>query len=213
MDFAAQGAVEIEGVAIQPRDDEQEVPVGHRSADHIGDEGAFDQRAALVAWGAEAALPAGEGGEGFVTAAGAVQAGEATVEIAAIEEGAGGPSADRGASARRAKRGAGGDGSGRKPSGERITPGAAPPRPSARYAEKFRGKVLLICANVACPNRHHFCNDPICTVSPRGVPIPKEGAILNQSILLGAAAQLGAPLPSRAGKQKGRSETGPGRAG
>ncbi len=65
---------------------EHEVPVGHRGADRVGDESAFDKGAALVARGAETALLAGEGEEEFMAAVGAVEAGEAGVEVATIEE-------------------------------------------------------------------------------------------------------------------------------
>jgi len=61
--------------------------VGHRGADLIGDEGALDEGAALVARGAEAALLAGKRAEEFVAAIGAEEAGEARVEVAAVEEG------------------------------------------------------------------------------------------------------------------------------
>ena len=77
IEFVQQGAVELEGVTDQPRDGEHEVPVGHRGADLVGDDGAFDERAALVAGGTEAALFAGEGEEKLMAAVRAVQAGEA----------------------------------------------------------------------------------------------------------------------------------------
>ena len=86
VEFAEPGAVELEGVADQPGKGEHEVPVGHRGADLVGDEGALDEGAALVAGGAEAALLAGEGEEELVTAVRAVQAREAGVEVAAAEE-------------------------------------------------------------------------------------------------------------------------------
>ena len=63
------------------------MPVGHWGADLVGDEGALNECAALVAGGAEAALLAGEGEEEFVVAVGAVEAGEAGVEVAAAQEG------------------------------------------------------------------------------------------------------------------------------
>ncbi len=87
VEFAEQSAVELEGVANQPGDGEHEVPVGHRSADLVGDEGALDEGAALVARGAEPALLAGKRAEDFMAAVGTVQAGEAGVEVAAVEEG------------------------------------------------------------------------------------------------------------------------------
>ncbi|MFM1749387.1 MAG: hypothetical protein RLZZ188_3053 [Verrucomicrobiota bacterium] len=87
VEFAKQDAVELESITDKPREGEHEVPVGHRGADLVGDEGALDEGAALVARGAEPALLAGEGEEEFVAAVGAVQAGEAGVEVAAIEEG------------------------------------------------------------------------------------------------------------------------------
>jgi hypothetical protein len=87
VEFAEQGTLEFERVSDQPGDSEHEVPVGHRGADRVGDEGALDKRAALVAGGAEAALLAREGEEEFVAAIGAVEAGEAGVEVAAVEEG------------------------------------------------------------------------------------------------------------------------------
>ena len=90
MEFAKQGAIDLESVADQPRECEHKVPVGHRSADLIGDKGALDEGAALVAGGAEAALLAGEGEEEFMAAVGAEEAGEAGVEVAAVEEGADG---------------------------------------------------------------------------------------------------------------------------
>jgi hypothetical protein len=61
VEFAEQGAVELEGVANQPRDGEHEVPVGHPGANLVGDEGAFDEGAALVAGGAEPALRGSKG--------------------------------------------------------------------------------------------------------------------------------------------------------
>ena len=87
VEFAEQGAVELEGGPDQPGEGEHEVPVGHRGADCVGDEGALDEGATLVAGGAEAALLAGEGKEEFVAAVGTVQAGEASVKVAAVEEG------------------------------------------------------------------------------------------------------------------------------
>ncbi len=85
--FAEQNAVELEGVADQPEDGEHEVPVGHRGADLVGDEGALDEGAALVARSAEAALFVGKQAEEFMAAVGAVQAGEASLKVAAVEEG------------------------------------------------------------------------------------------------------------------------------
>jgi len=81
-----------------------------------------------------------------------MEAGGAGVEIAAVEEspdrrgGLGGKAGDlggvvvenppdrRGAGLVRLRR-AGGDGSGRKPSRERVTLGVTPPRPRARYTQ------------------------------------------------------------------------------
>ena len=60
--------------------------MGHGCADGVGDEGPFDERAALLARGAEAALFAGEGEEEFVAASGALQARETGVKITAVEE-------------------------------------------------------------------------------------------------------------------------------
>ena len=60
--------------------------MGHRGADLFGDERAFDQGAALVTGGAEAALLAGEGEEEFMTAVRAVEAGETGVEVTAVEK-------------------------------------------------------------------------------------------------------------------------------
>jgi hypothetical protein len=87
VEFAEQGAVELEGVADQPGDGEHEVPVGHRGADLVGDDGAFNEGTALVAGGAETALLAGKRAEEFVTTVGAVETGETGVEVAALEEG------------------------------------------------------------------------------------------------------------------------------
>ena len=105
------------------------MPVGHRGADGAGDECALNERAALVAGGAEAALLAGEGaeaallaGEGeeeFVVAVGAMEVGEAGVEVSAAPEGGDGAGGrrpigrrilrcGRGESARPPRRGAGG---------------------------------------------------------------------------------------------------------
>ena len=61
--------------------------MGHRGADLVGDEGAFDERAALVARGAETALFARKRAEKLMIAVGAVEAGEAGVVVAAVEEG------------------------------------------------------------------------------------------------------------------------------
>jgi len=86
VEFVEQGTVEFEGVSDQPGNGEHEVPVGHRGADLVGDEGAPEERAALVAGGAEAALFAGKGEEVFVAAVGAMKARETGVEVAAFEE-------------------------------------------------------------------------------------------------------------------------------
>jgi hypothetical protein len=82
--------LELERVSDQSRDSEHDVPVGHRGADLVGDEGALDERAALMTGRAEAALLAGKRAKEFMAAVGAVEAGEASVEIAAVEEGADG---------------------------------------------------------------------------------------------------------------------------
>lgn len=95
------------------------MPVGHRGADGACDECALNERAALVAGGAEAALLAGEGEEEFVVAVGAMEAVEAGVEVSAAPEGDDGAGGrrpigrrilrcGRGASARPPRRGAGG---------------------------------------------------------------------------------------------------------
>ena len=65
------------------------MPVGHRGADGACDECALNERAALVAGGAEAALLAGEGEEEFVVAVGAMEAVEAGVEVSPDRRGAG----------------------------------------------------------------------------------------------------------------------------
>jgi hypothetical protein len=87
VEFAEQGAVDPEGVPDQPGKGEYDMPVGHRGADLVGDDGALDERAALMAGGAESALLTGEREEELMAAVGAVQAREAGVEVAAGEEG------------------------------------------------------------------------------------------------------------------------------
>ena len=87
VEFTEQSTVEFERVSDQSGNREHEVPVGHRGADLIGDEGALDEGVALVARGAEAALLAGKRAEEFMAAVGAVEASEAGVEVAAVEEG------------------------------------------------------------------------------------------------------------------------------
>ena len=92
VEFTEQSTVEFERVSDQSGNREHEVPVGHRGANLIGDEGTFDQRAALVAGGAESALLTGEREEEFMAAVGAKEAGQAGVEVAAGEEGGDGAS-------------------------------------------------------------------------------------------------------------------------
>ena len=82
-----QRAVAEKERADEARHGEHDVPMGHGGADGVGDEGTFDERAALVARGAETALLAGKCEEEFVIAVGAAEAGEAGVEVAAVEEG------------------------------------------------------------------------------------------------------------------------------
>ena len=87
IEMAEASAVVAEERAEEAGEGEDDVAVGDGGADGVGDEGTLDTGAALVARGAEAALFTGEGEEEFVVAVGAVQAGEAGVEIAALEEG------------------------------------------------------------------------------------------------------------------------------
>ena len=87
VEVAEQRAVAEEERADEARHGEDKMPVGHWGADGVGDERTFDERAPLVAGGAEAALLAGESEEEFVVAVGAVEAGEAGVEVAAAQEG------------------------------------------------------------------------------------------------------------------------------
>ncbi len=68
-------------------DGPDELAVGNRPADVLGDVHAEEERALLGATGAEAALFAGEGDEELVVAVGAADAGEAVLEVAALEEG------------------------------------------------------------------------------------------------------------------------------
>jgi len=86
VEFVQQVAVIFERRADQPGEGKDEVPVGHDSADLVGDESGLDEGAALVTGRAEAALLAGEGEEVLVAAVGAMKAGEAGVDVAAFEE-------------------------------------------------------------------------------------------------------------------------------
>ena len=79
-----------EDAAEHFREGEDELAVGNVVADGGGDPLAGLADAALVAGGAEVAGLAGEGEELFVTAFGAMEAGEAGGEIAAPEKGADG---------------------------------------------------------------------------------------------------------------------------
>jgi hypothetical protein len=64
--------------------------MGNRQADILGDVQAEEEGAFLGATGADAALLAGEGDEELVVAVGAAGAGEAVLEVAALEEGGNG---------------------------------------------------------------------------------------------------------------------------
>ena len=88
VELVKQRAVAEKERADEPGHGEDKMSMGHGCADSVDDEGTFDERAALVARGAEAALLAGKCEEEFVVAVGAIEAGEAGVEVAAIEEGA-----------------------------------------------------------------------------------------------------------------------------
>jgi hypothetical protein len=60
VEVVGQRAVPEEERADDARHCEQDVAMGHGCADGVGDEGTLDERAALVARGAEAALLAGK---------------------------------------------------------------------------------------------------------------------------------------------------------
>ena len=64
---------------------EDELPVGNRRTDGVGDIVSGQQGPLLVAAGAEAALATGEGDKHLVSAVGAADAGKAQVGIAAAE--------------------------------------------------------------------------------------------------------------------------------
>ncbi len=81
-----QGGLASENSAQHAGEREHEVVVGAGLADVVGDGGGFGEGAALVTGGAEVALFAGEGEQVVVAAVGAVEAGEAGVEIAAALE-------------------------------------------------------------------------------------------------------------------------------
>ena len=81
-----QRAVPEEERSDEPGHGEDKVPMGHGRAHGVGDEGALDEHAPLVATRAEAALFAGEREEEFVAAVGAVQAREPGVQVAAVEK-------------------------------------------------------------------------------------------------------------------------------
>lgn len=76
-----------EDAAQHAGDGEHELAVGHVAADVVGDPVAGGQGAALVTGRAEAAGLAGEGDELFVAAIRAVEAGEASGQVAAAKEG------------------------------------------------------------------------------------------------------------------------------
>jgi hypothetical protein len=76
-----------EDAAEHARDGEHELAVGHLVADVVGDPVAGGQGAALVAGRAEGAGFTSEGDQLFVSAVGALQAGEALGEVTAAQEG------------------------------------------------------------------------------------------------------------------------------
>ena len=73
--------------AEHARHGEHELAVGYLAADVVGDPVAGGEGAALVAGGTEIATFAGEGHELFVAAVGALEAGEATGQVTAAQEG------------------------------------------------------------------------------------------------------------------------------
>jgi hypothetical protein len=79
-------AMEVEEGAETFGDGPDELAMGNESADLVGEMEAKKEGAFLGATGADAALLAGEGDEEFVPAIGATDAGEAVVEVAALEE-------------------------------------------------------------------------------------------------------------------------------
>ncbi len=74
---------------------EDELPMGNRGTDGVGDRLGGQQGALLMAAWTEATLLAGEGDEHLVAAVGATDAGEAEVQIAAAKESAGHVADDR----------------------------------------------------------------------------------------------------------------------
>ena len=86
-ELAQQLAIEA---GVQPQalgDGQHDLPVGDGSADLFGHVDGGQQGAFLVAGGAGAALLAGKGDEHLVVAVGAADAGEALVQVAALEKG------------------------------------------------------------------------------------------------------------------------------
>lgn len=81
-----QGAVALEIGAEHFGQGQDVMAVGHGSKDAGGEEGGGGLDVFLVAGGAEPAAFAGEGQEVFVAAVVAADAGEAAVEVAAVEE-------------------------------------------------------------------------------------------------------------------------------
>ena len=81
-----QVAVEAEEDAQAFGDGPDELAMRHVQADVFSDVHAEEERAFLRATGADAALLAGESDEELVSAVGAADAGEAVLEVAALEE-------------------------------------------------------------------------------------------------------------------------------
>ena len=93
--FAEQTAV-VAAVDPQPfGDGEDKLPVGDAGADRVRDGVGRQERAFLMATGAQAALAAGEGDEHLVAAVRTADAREAEVQVAAMEELAGHRADDR----------------------------------------------------------------------------------------------------------------------
>ena len=95
--FPGQGRQAVEQAAMEAEEDAQtlgngpdELAMGNRQADILGDVQAEEEGAFLGATGADAALLAGEGDEELMVAVGAAGAGEAVLEVAALEEGGNG---------------------------------------------------------------------------------------------------------------------------
>jgi len=90
-----QAAMETEEKAQAFGNRPDELSMGNRQADILGDVEAEEESALLGATGADAALLAGKGDEELVMAVGAAGAGEAVLEVAAFEKGSDGLVDDR----------------------------------------------------------------------------------------------------------------------